>query len=1157
MASESEGELTYETMSQLDVDNFQSHASNDNTALNDEFIMRFGIEQMVSNHLIEVEYQPSIDVVDVIQDNLVEDANTMSASAEGNIFIDNSLLAVDSNLSSGVESSLLVVLNDSSLPIPIISTSNPISTSVNTNVGGSGNISTSAKTSVTTGSNSGRGRQPIVNPIVGAKASTDGALGNNSNSKVRVRRVNNSSRSSSKDRSTSSGRGKGASFNHVQTELINSLKESNNFLKEKLTIAAKSITDLTAQCIENKKQTAALQQLVSSLSKGGNSGVIPPPPAKLPILASFYKDIEKMVVNPAGLPKLIFKIQPNGGFRNKVEDPIQPFAITYTTFVRLRRYENFTEVPRKSSGNQFIATAATNLDKLQLDYRVQYKQWLKGNKQTAEPVFHVIIPMIVSVGNRTALINLPIVVVANGLVDLISNDDMDEWYIGTVQNRVEHQDIHMDMSGHSSFFALLVYHAHKESGVFSGTIKQGTYEHRVVIPEGIVHPMDSRPSTNSIDSFWILPESIPPSGIMPTNINSKMVCRFGVSLTHLPINSATVAEYYATYDSFLKYKNNYYVSAGSNKRPVTNLTDSSANQQNKYHKPYSILNSTEVNPSGSYLLYNDKLDNYDSNNSDYVMNYYQNSQNENNFELPHQYIQNTGFKSNIINNDSRFQSPAAQNIEDEIESLSNRLKVLSSSVVKKHSSPVIEPLTVNERTAHPIKMADFSSPKPTSEYYYNGTTNAQTWEVVTASIDNKYSFDLKGYQAVIAGVTVDFSETLQEALDIGIPCVGPLAPARSGLTRIHNKNDSYGNGYDNSSYHYPDISATSKSSKSTIKTFFDPTNLGEAKELIIKAVIKINPTWVKGQSLNHIDGRHALEYLMNQCFDSSNPVSKEAHTFITDLRIVATNPLAWNITVAAIMAKYFSLIAKTTAQAKFTGYFQRMDEPFEDYIRKMLTLAEGPFGTPDRLVYVAQTIAANAVTCPWLRTLITRWSKLKKDHWSSYPQMCLEMTQTIVPEGIKEYGLVLPEKDYPDYPEKNQDYSRHTRLVAKKQPPQTPPAANNKGKAKGNLYKDPCGVCGMNNHRTAEHNNGGTKPPYSKDAKGADKTPIGYKAACYTCGSEEHLRPDCPQYKQILEAAAKSAKTNSKGDDKSPPDNSAAKGGKQKQLLLKPAPDRP
>ena len=170
-------------------------------------------------------------------------------------------------------------------------------------------------------------------------------------------------------------------------------------------------------------------------SKRGNSGVIPPPPAKLPILASFYKDIEKMVVNPAGLPKLIFKIQPNGGFRNKAEESIQPFAITYTTFVRLRRYENFTRVSRKITGNNFITTAAANLDKLQLDYRMQYKQWFNGNKQTAEPVFHVIIPMIVSVGNRTALINLPIVVVANGLVDLISNDDMDEWYIGTVQNR--------------------------------------------------------------------------------------------------------------------------------------------------------------------------------------------------------------------------------------------------------------------------------------------------------------------------------------------------------------------------------------------------------------------------------------------------------------------------------------------------------------------------------------------------------------------------------------------------------------------------------------------------------------------------------------------------------------------------------------------------
>ena len=272
MASESEVELTFEELEQHHVDTLFLEDDHNNT-LYHEYMTRFGIDQMQSHGLIRdsLDYEPSTDVVDVIQDNLVEDANTLSASAEGIIFNDNSLLAVDSNLSSGVESSLLVVLNDSSLPIPIISTSNPISTSVNTNVGGGGNISTSAKTSVTTGSNSLRGRQPFVNPIVGTKVSTDGALGINSNSKVRKQRVTNSSRSLSKDRSTSSGRGKGASFNHVQTELINSLKESNNFLKEKLTIAAKSITDLTAQCIENKKQLAALQQLVSSLSKGDNS----------------------------------------------------------------------------------------------------------------------------------------------------------------------------------------------------------------------------------------------------------------------------------------------------------------------------------------------------------------------------------------------------------------------------------------------------------------------------------------------------------------------------------------------------------------------------------------------------------------------------------------------------------------------------------------------------------------------------------------------------------------------------------------------------------------------------------------------------------------------------------------------------------------------
>ena len=902
-------------------------------------------------------------------------------------------------------------------------------------------------------------------------------------------------------------------------------------------IKDKEIGELTVQLgVLSRKLTAALAN--------ANAATVPVP-IKLEILASLDKEIASMVVQPCGLARFSFDITPTGKFIGEPNSTVTSFSISYASFMRLRGYPKFQGF--ESPNNEGRKLTNSVLDKLLADFRKQYKSW-QPTKLGRQPFFNIILPVCVALCDKQYTINLPLRVVVGGGV-LTSSEDIDDWYresVGSSSDRIK-----LDMSGDTGYLALLAFHASNATGVFSGNIKRGTHEHKVIVPPSLCVNISGDLTGSQLrntDNFWIIPETLPPGSAMPTLRNYDMICDWTLQINPV-INKASVRDFYDTLKNFQLFRNNY-IAPINNKRPIneSSFSDSSATQNNKNVKHYSSVNPTEVNSSGSYFSSNDKL-NYTSYNEVSLDSHGSHNKNKNfMYDLPQQYNHSTGFNNdiNIINNNGRV-IPGVQNNDAEIEALSERIRHLSSSVVQKHNGLVTMPLTINERTAFPIKTdSSLKSTPVTSEYFYNGESDAQKWEVVTSSLE--YSYDLKGYQAVIAGVLVDFSQTLQEAVDIGIPMVGPLAPNRTGFGQ--NKNNKYnGNAYNNSAY--PDIStaATTKSTKST-GPHFDPNNIGGAREILIKAVMKIVPTWVKGQQLNHIEGRLALESLLTTGFDLSNPGSKKAHQFLLDLKTLHTNPFSWSIAVAALHAKYFSESAKSTAQHKFTGNFQKLDESLEDYVRKMLILSEGPYG--DKPVYIAQTIIANAVTHEHIRKLKTSFDKLKPNHWSSFQQLSLELTQTVLLEAIDEHSLTVP-TEYPGYPEKGKDYSRHAVVVSsKKQLKPSPPSdSDNDVKKKKSWNKSTCDKCGMNNHSTAEH----TGPASSNSgAKGGGNSK--QKAACYTCGSEDHLKPDCPQNKTKPEV---SANTKTKGgEDKFPgTDNGSDKGGKSKQLTLKAAPSRP
>ena len=80
----------------------------------------------------------------------------------------------------------------------------------------------------------------------------------------------------------------------------------------------------------------------------------------------------------------------------------------------------------------------------------------------------------------------------------------------------------------------------------------------------------------------------------------------------------------------------------------------------------------------------------------------------------------------------------------------------------------------------------------------------------------------------------------------------------------------------------------------------------------------------------------------------------------------------------------------------------------------------------------------------------------------------------------------------------------------------------------------------MKNHNTDEHT---VQKKSREDKKGSP-------AACYTCGSKEHMKPDCPENnagKIVLAIEADSTKSTAKSakDDKAQPSKGSLSKGKQ------------
>ena len=152
--------------------------------------------------------------------------------------------------------------------------------------------------------------------------------------------------------------------------------------------------------------------------------------------------------------------------------------------------------------------------------------------------------------------------------------------------------------------------------------------------------------------------------------------------------------------------------------------------------------------------------------------------------------------------------------------------------------------------------------------------------------------------------------------------------------------------------------------------------------------------------------------------------------------------------------------------------------------------------------------------------------------------MSFELTQTIILQGIEEWSMTT-QLQYPEYPEKGKDYSRHGYLP--KESPASESAttgANAPEKSKEKSGAKHCDVCNTEDH---------IKDLPKKSREGKTVSP----AACYTCGSEEHMKPDCPKNnagKNVLteETASTKSTVKSAKDDKAPSKGSLSN---RKQLL--------
>jgi hypothetical protein len=941
------------------------------------------------------------------------------------------------------------------------------------------------------------------------------------------------------------------SLENTNTKLLSELKTANDKIAEK----DKIIDGLNRELLRLKSTPVQY---------------VPRSPCE-PILDSLTSEILELTMSPCGYPNYKIIISPDGTFKGTPDEIIKDaVCITYSSLIRLAQYGEFLQAQSgKNTSLELRLTLAT--------FRTQFKSWWDSDRKSRQPICHVVMPMVINFNSINAVVNIPFAIVATGINDIVDSGDIDVWYHEKAGTNTQAK-FTMKASGDTAFLALLALKATKADGYFSGIPKKYTFEHRVEIPDNLV--VTHTPVAN-VNLFWIAPAIYVKSEPMPNHYNFRIE-NFTPILTSVPtLTRETLKLFYTVFDRFITYRNNYITPRANIKRGATSnpaLEVKNFEKKNKTNSNYPPLNPIEVISSDSYFDLYDKLD-YNlsdskqtptqNNSINSTMNYYQNhppinaNKNEYNTQIPamrdnyapsynnnqdnyHSDTQDKGFNS-TMNYHHSHPTPASnkkeydihalttgeydgpgynynpdtkhQSTDSEIQDITRRLKFLTSTVVQKHKNPVTDILTTDERSPHPIGKG--TDPSKTSEYYYNNTSDSRKWTVVTGTYDHLYTYDLVGLQVTIGGVLVDMSEALQIAVNLGVPIVGPLTPNRSQDNNHRNK-DYSGNNYDDSSY--PHMS--SSKSKTTERHCFDPNNIGEAKETLIKAVVRVIPTWIKGQQINHIHGRAILEFLLNECFDLSKPDSKAAHQLLLDLKTVHTHPYAWNIALAALMTKYFSEQARTTAQNTFTTHVQKLDETFEAYVRNMLKLGEGPFSHLP--VFVAQTIMANAVTTGYVRKLITTWQKLKPNHWSTWQSMFLELTQTIVPEGITEYALTLP-TEYPLYPEKGKDYHRHGYLkkpitnnnaYPPKQGYVKPTSLSNKKP----LYSEKCAICGMNNHTTAKHNEG--EKQKQEVAKGNNnKQP----AACYTCGGTDHMKPDCPKNKQPV-AAAPSAKTTGKDD---------------------------
>ena len=916
-----------------------------------------------------------------------------------------------------------------------------------------------------------------------------------------------SGRSASKSHTPKPGRHSLSGQIGVQTNYIslleNDLAEAKSLIEElkcKVVAQDRLVSGLKTEV------TVLKSQVESSLQKHGRSLTTPHSTTKIEskscIMDSLYKKISKMQVSARGYPQMTFNISPDGTYRGIPGEPAHNFCMTYSSLMRLRRYRNFWDLVRPINEN--TENTAAELSKLLTLFWRQTTTWYSNGQEGFQPVCHVLIPIVIILDGFAATVNLPIVIVASSLSDLVPSDEMDCWYSEHRSAIKSYQPIQLDMSGDKEFLALLTLDACKIKGYFQAPLIENTHPHRVTIPSILAFKVDipKRDVCNE-SSFWIIPGHYD-NAILPTNISSHMQCNFNIA--EVPtINGDYVKQFYSTFSTFLRYRNNYVSPVA--KRTVTNSGDNTTTNPIKHMKYYSTLNPTD---KGSY----------DSNNN-FIDDSINLSSNLNNIHI-----------KDVIpkQNDEHLKT-----LTDEIEKLTRQMSTLSSVVLQKHKEPV-GPIPIDDRTPFPLKSkVDITSSSSTSEFYYDDSTDSQKWLLVTGIYDHKYTYDLIGLKLTIGGIVVEFSEGLSMAVDAGIPIVGPQAPKRKNINPQTHKSDYSGNNYDDSSY--PNLSSAQTKSKKTESLCFDPNNIGEGINILIKAVVKVIPTWIKGQQINHIHGRAILEYFLDHCFDLSNTDSKAAHQLLTDLKTVHTNPYSWNIALAALMIKYYSEAAKTSSQNKFTGYVQKLDESFESYVRTMLKLGESPFGL--KPVYAAQTIVGNAVTCKYVRNLRTLWAQYKPTHWSSWEQMSFELTQTIVPIGIEEWSMTTPVQ-YPDYPEKGKEYSRHGMSKKSPVPESASSSANASEKSKKKGGAKHCDICNMKNHNTDEHT---VQKKSREDKKGSP-------AACYTCGSKEHMKPDCPENnagKNVLAIEADSTKSTAKSakDDKAQPSKGSLSKGKQ------------